>query len=77
MIHLTHDTVSFQLNQPRALGTMHTRATCYYVGNAQGGPAHSHNTVESVIEGNVLQYGTSTLFSPEFDFDESFCITPA
>ena len=58
----------------------HTRATCYYVGNSQGGPAHSHNTIESVIQGNVLQYETNTLFSPEFDFsqfDDSFCITPA
>ena len=57
----------------------HTHATCYYVGNAQGGPVHSHDAVESVIEGNVLQYETSSLFSPEFDFsqfDDSFCITP-
>ena len=66
--------------QPAPRTWDHTRATCYYVGNAQGGPAHSHDAVESVIQGNLLQYETSTLFSPDFDFSQfsdSFCITPA
>ena len=59
----------------------HTRAPCYYVGNSQGGPSRSHDQRESVIEGTVPQYETSSLFSTSFDFemfDESMCTsTPA
>ncbi|CAI8024993.1 Extracellular matrix protein FRAS1, partial [Geodia barretti] len=58
----------------------HTPAPCYYVGNAQGGPSRSHDPRESVIEGKVDDYETSSLFSPIFlyaQFDESVCSTAA
>ena len=46
----------------------HKHATCYYVGNSQGGPSQSHNPVESVIEGRLSNYETRSLFAPEFLF---------
>ena len=55
----------------------HTHAPCYYVGNSQGGPSRSHNPEESVIQGKVDDYETSSLFSPFFVyniFDEFQCI---
>lgn len=54
----------------------HTQATCYYVGDSQGGPSHSRDPVESVIEGNVYQYETNSLFATSFmysNFEESIC----
>ena len=54
----------------------HTKAPCYYVGNAQGGPSESHDPRESVIKGKVSHYETGSLFSTFFryeQFDESIC----
>ena len=48
----------------------HTPMTCYYVGNAQGGPENSHDPRESVIEGYQSQYMTESLFSPDFEYTE-------
>jgi hypothetical protein len=48
----------------------HTPMTCYYVGNAQGGPETSHDSMESVIEGSQSQYVTSSLFDPEFEYNQ-------
>ena len=56
----------------------HTRTTCYYVGNSQGGPSQSHSPRESVIEGTLPLYETTSLFSPSFSFvkfDESACVS--
>ena len=44
--------------------------TCYYVGNAQGGPENSHDPLESVIEGDQSQYVTSSLFDPSFEYSQ-------
>ena len=54
----------------------HTKAPCYYVGNAQGGPSQSHDAIESVIEGKFDQYETTDLFGDKFDFsifDKTAC----
>lgn len=54
----------------------HTRMTCYYIGNSQGGPEFSEDITESVIEGSQYQYETRSLFETSFDyseFDETIC----
>ena len=54
----------------------HSKQTCYYVGNKQAGPVGSHDPIESVIEGTVPQYKTTSLFATEFEyaeFDETIC----
>ena len=54
----------------------HTHANCYYVGNLQGGPSRSHDPQESVIEGKLSEYETSSLFATTFtyeEFEESMC----
>ena len=54
----------------------HTQAPCYYMGDSQGGPELSHDPTESVIEGSLAQYETSSLFGATFfysKFDESLC----
>ena len=54
----------------------HTRKSCYYVGNSQGGPELSHNQTESVIQGYQSQYQTDGLFETSFIyemFDETVC----
>ena len=48
----------------------HTKAPCYYIGNAQGGPSVSHDPIESVIEGQVSDYKTSSLFSDDFTYSQ-------
>ena len=56
----------------------HTLAPCYYVGDSQGGPESSNDPRESVIEGSVAWYETSSLFGTAFfysKFDESQCDT--
>ena len=54
----------------------HTQAPCYYVGDSQGGPELSNDPRESVIEGGLVQYQTSSLFGTSFfysKFEESQC----
>ncbi|CAI7989837.1 hypothetical protein GBAR_LOCUS348 [Geodia barretti] len=61
-----------------ALTWDHTLAPCYYVGDSQGGPERSNDPRESVIEGSVARYHTSSLFGTSFfysKFDESQCNT--
>ena len=58
----------------------HTKTTCYYVGNKQGGSEDSHDSVESVIEGDYSMYSTGSLFETNFEFtrfDETTCDTAA
>ena len=54
----------------------HTPAPCYYVGDSQGGPSHSRDPTESVIQGRLSHYETSSLFATSFyysQFEDSFC----
>ena len=54
----------------------HKNGPCYYVGNSQGGPSQSNNATQSVIEGKVAEYETTSLFGTDFvysQFDELLC----
>lgn len=46
----------------------HHHKTCYYVGNSQGGPEKSRNSLESVIEGSYKDYETEGLFDTAFKY---------
>ena len=46
------------------------------MGNSQGGASQSNDATESVIEGDVGQYETDSLFSTSFvysQFDDTIC----
>jgi CUB/sushi domain-containing protein len=48
----------------------HSKTTCYYVGNKQGGPELSHDSDESVIEGNFKEYSTGSLFGTAYKYSQ-------
>lgn len=55
----------------------HSNDGCYYVGDSQGGPEKSRDSIQSVIEGDYTQYVTNELFNTSFRykrFDDKRCL---